>query len=293
MSWLQIALAALTLINLAFVLAAAYLLNEILRSTESSKTELIKAARESSEAAHSLLVAARRSVAEMERVHQAHLSNENSNGRAIHEMSRQMKILSDAVAMQSSRPAERSTEKLAKDDQTAENERATEDAQAKLRSDLNVALSKNHQLQDEIDQTRYRLSTLADSHQEMEQELRDSKDMRTDQVQRLLLQLEEQGADLEQAQQRAKAAEKHAEANARLLDDIREQTNAKWFDAPAGAPDQSGLIQSLQDQIEALAGREAKLMQQLADLEDALKRNLTEKEFIEERFLKIVPTITP
>jgi hypothetical protein len=32
-------------------------------------------------------------------------------------------------------------------------------------------------------------------------------------------------------------------------------------------------------------------MQQLADLEDALKRNLTEKEFIEERFLKIVPAI--
>lgn len=293
MNWLQIALAALTLINLAFVLAAAYLLNEILRSTESSKTELIKAARESSEAAHSLLVAARRSVAEMERVHQAHLSNENSSGRAIHELSRQMKILSDAVAQQSSRPAERSPDQAAKDDRQAENQRATEDAQAKLRSDLNVALSKNHQLQDEIDQTRYRLSTLAESHQEMEHQLRDTKDMRTDQVQRLLLQLEEQGADLEQAQQRAKAAEKHAEANARLLDDIREQTNAKWFDAPAGAPDQSGLIQSLQDQIEALAGREAKLMQQLADLEDALKRNLTEKEFIEERFLKIVPTITP
>lgn len=291
MNWLQIALAALTLINLAFVLAAAYLLNEILRNTESSKTELVKAARESSEAAHSLLVAARRSVAEMERVHQAHLSTENSSGRAIHELSRQMKVLSDAVASQSSRLAERSPDQLASDDRKAENERATADAQAKLRSDLNVALSKNHQLQDEIDQTRYRLSTLADSHQEMEHELRDSKDMRTDQVQRLLLQLEEQGVDLEQARQRAKAAEKHAEANARLLDDIREQTNAKWFDAPAGAPDQSGLIQSQQDQIEALAGREAKLMQQLADLEDALKRNLTEKEFIEERFLKIVPAI--
>ena len=53
MSWLQIALAALSLINLLFVLTAAYLLNEILRTSEAAKLELVRAARHSAEGAQS------------------------------------------------------------------------------------------------------------------------------------------------------------------------------------------------------------------------------------------------
>lgn len=287
MSWLQIALAALSLVNLAFVLGAAYLLNEILRTTEASKQELVRAARQSTEGAQSLLNAARRSVAEMERVHQAHLSHENSSARAIQELSRQMKILSDSVASSNTHQGAVSSEIL------ESNERMAEDARAKLRSDLNVALSKSHVLQDELDQTQYRLATLARNHQDMQQELRDVQDVRKEQVGSLLARMTELESDLEQARQRAKAAEKHAEENARLLDDIREQAHSKWFDAPAqgDAVDQSGLIQSQQDQIDALAEREAKLMQQLSDMEQLLKRNLTEKEFIEERFLQLTPKI--
>ena len=287
MSWLQIALAALSLVNLAFVLGAAYLLNEILRTTEASKQELVRAARQSTEGAQSLLNAARRSVAEMERVHQAHLSHENSSARAIQELSRQMKILSDSVASSNTHQVAVSSEIL------ESNERMAEDARAKLRSDLNVALSKSHVLQDELDQTQYRLATLARNHQDMQQELRDVQDVRKEQVDSLLARMTELESDLEQARQRAKAAEKHAEENARLLDDIREQAHSKWFDAPAqgDAVDQSGLIQSQQDQIDALAEREAKLMQQLSDMEQLLKRNLTEKEFIEERFLQLTPKI--
>lgn len=287
MSWLQIALAALSLVNLAFVLGAAYLLNEILRTSEAAKTELVQAARQSTQGAQSLLVAARRSVVEMERVHQAHLSQENSSARAIHELSCQMKLLADSVATNASRHAHSYGETV------AEHERLAEDARAKLRSDLNVALSKSHLLQDELDQTQYRLSTLARSHQDMHQELRDTQDMRKEQVHSLLSRMTELESDLEQARERASAAEKQAEENARLLDDIREQAHSKWFDAPepGGGIDQSGLIQSQQDQIDALAARESKLVKQLADMEQLLKRNLTEKAFIEERFLQLTPKI--
>lgn len=288
MSWLQISLAVLSLVNLAFVLGAAYLLNEILRTSESSKQELVRAARQSTEGAQSLLTAARRSVAEMERVHQAYLSHENSSARAIQELGRQMKILSDSVAANGVRQLSADSEAL------QSQERMVEDARARLRSDLNLALSKSHVLQDELDQTQYRLATLARSHQDMQQELRDTQDMRKEQVGSLLARMTALEADLEQARQRAQAAEKHAEENARLLDDIREQAHSKWFDAPLAGQagvDQSGLIQSQQEQIDALAAREAWLQQQLSDMEQLLKRNLTEKEFIEERFLQLSPKI--
>lgn len=287
MSWLQIALAAVSLVNLAFVLGAAYLLNEILRTSEASKTELVRAARQSAEGAQSLLVAARRSVAELERVHQAHLSQENSSARAIHEISRQMKILSDSVASNRSRHAEDS------DEAAAERARLADDARAKLRSDLNIALSKSHLLQDELDQTQYRLASLARSYQDMQQELRDAQDIRKEQVGGLLDRTTELESDLELARQRAREAEKLAEENARLLDNIREQAHSKWFDAPerGAGIDQSGLIQNQQDQIDALAVREANLLKQLTDMEQLLQRNLTEKEFIEERFLQMTPKI--
>ncbi len=287
MSWLQIALAALSLINLLFVLTAAYLLNEILRTSEAAKLELVRAARHSAEGAQSLLNAARRSAAEMERVHQAHLSHENSSARAIQELGRQMKILSDSLAAGHPRPI------AGEGDPQQGNARQAEDARARLRSDLNVALSQSHVLQDELEQTQYRLASLARNHQDMQQELRDAQEVRKEQVGSLLARMAELESDLEQARLRANAAEKHAEANARLLDDIREQAHSKWFDAPAQdvSVDQSGLIQSQQDQIDALAAREAKLLQQLTDMEQLLKRNLTEKEFIEERFLQLTPKI--
>lgn len=291
MNWLQIAVAALSLINLAFVLGAAYLLGEILRSTEAAKSELVRAARQSSEGAQSLLAAARRSVGEMERVHQAHLAHENSSGRAIHELSRQMKILSDAVAANNSRAV---AVAAASAEETAEHERLADEARIKLRADLNVALSKSHQLQDELDQTQYCMATLARSHHDMQQELRDAKDVRKEQVNSLLVRMAELEKDLEEARKRAKSAEQHAEENARLLDDIREQAHAKWFDAPVqGEPqiDQSGLIQSQQEQIDALVAREGQLMSQLGALEALLQRSLTEKEFIEDRFLQMTPKI--
>lgn len=285
MSWLQIALAGISLVNLAFVLGAAYLLNEILRASEASKAELVRAARQSSEGAQALLVASRRSVTEMERVHQAHMAHERSSSRAIYELGSQVKLLSDAVAAGNARVRdERGGER------NAEMEAQYDDARAKLRADLNVALSKSHVLQDELDQTQYRLATLAQSHHGIQQELHDAQEVRKEQVASLLARMKELEAELGLAQQRAKAAEKHAEENARLLDDIREHAHSKWFDAPPAAGeaqiDQSGLIQSQQDQIDALVAREQKLMEQLDDMEGRLKRNLTEKEFIEERFMQ-------
>jgi hypothetical protein len=51
--------------------------------------------------------------------------------------------------------------------------------------------------------------------------------------------------------------------------------------------DQSGLIQSQQDQIDMLAAREKSLMGRMDQMEKAFERTQTEKTFIEERFLQL------
>lgn len=282
----QIALAVLSLVNLAFVIGASYLLYEILRTSEASKTALVQAARKSTEGAQQLLVAARRSVTEMERVHQAHLTHETSSGRAIHELGRQVRHLSELV-MAGMRAPSSGTDQ-ASDAQTREQERLLEDGRARLRADLNAALAKNHQLQDEIDQTCYRLKNISSSNQVLQQELRDTNEVKKSIVDSLIARSQELEAELVHARERAKSAEHHAEMNARLLDEIREQVHVQiQSPSPVSGPDQSGLILSQQDQIDVLAAREKNLMEKIAALEDAIARNQTEKDFIEDRFLKI------
>jgi hypothetical protein len=293
MNALQIALAVLSLVNLAFVIGAGYLLYEILRTSEASKTELIKAARQSTEGANQLLIAARRSVAEMERVHQAHITHETSSGRAIHELGRQVRHLSELVAAGLRPPASKADEQS--EDEFREQERIAEDNRAKLRADLNAALAKNHQLQNEIDQTTYRLRNISSSNHELQQEIRDTKEVKKSVVDSLIARSQELEAELTQAKERAKAAEHHAEMNARLLDEIREQVHNQMNIATNAAtgPDQTGLILSQQDQIDVMAAREKTLMEKIASLEDAIARNQTEKDFIEDRFLKIDAKSTP
>ena len=51
--------------------------------------------------------------------------------------------------------------------------------------------------------------------------------------------------------------------------------------------DQSGLIESQQDQIDVLASREKALLERIETVEQMFKRNQVEKAFIEDRFLKM------
>ncbi|MGQ0708133.1 MAG: hypothetical protein ACT4NV_00120 [Rhodoferax sp.] len=289
MSLLQITLVLVTLINLVYVLIAAHLLNQVLKNTETAKHELLRAAHHSIEASQALGTAARRSITEMERIYRTHYESDKSLAREVHELGSQIQLLATPAASPPHGQAHSATDDA---------ERSLDDGRAKLRADLNTALSHNHQLQHELDLTRNRLSTAIGTNRELQTEMQDHKVYNRSLVDGLHHRLKEMEEDLLQAQARARKAEKHAEDNAVLLDEVRLQLHAQWqhantphTDVPdtpdAASLDQSGLIDSQQQQIDTLAERERMLMSRIAQLEDTIARNQAEKTFIEDRFLQI------
>lgn len=288
MNWLNISLGFVFLCNLIFLVGAAFLLYRIVDATEQGRDELLKAANQNMDGGKHLLMAARRSVIEMERLNDAHLSRETSGSRTLAELSSQIRLLGERL-QKNAMPAAAAHDASAGTRESDNADRITEDIRAKLHADLNAALSKNHQLQDEIDQTSYRLKDATSSNRELREELNAVKGIKKEVVDNLIKRTEELEAQLKQARERAKAAEVLAENNAVQLDDIREQVHNHAFtgtDTGGGGIDQSGLIESQQDQIDALAAREKTLMERIDELEQAFQRNQTEKNFIEDRFLQ-------
>ncbi len=286
MNWLNISLGFVFLCNLIFLVGAAFLLYRIVDATEQGRDELLKAAHQNMDGGKHLLMAARRSVIEMERLNDAHLSRETSGSRTLAELSSQIRLLGERL-QKNTVPATAAQEDPSRAGESANADRVTEDIRAKLHADLNAALSKNHQLQDEIDQTAYRLKDATSSNRELREELNEVKGVKKEVVDNLIKRTEELEAQLKQARERAKAAEMLAENNAVRLDDIREQVhNHAFTGAGGGGIDQSGLIESQQDQIDVLAAREKSLLVRIDELEQAFQRNQTEKNFIEDRFLQ-------
>jgi myosin heavy subunit len=292
MNWLNAAYGFVFFCNLVFMIGAAYVLTRIMDSTTQSRIDLLKAASHTIEAGNHLKIVARRAVTELERVNDSHMARENSNGRAVQELSFQVKNLIDRL----SRPEPASLGR----DADAEELQAAEDMRAKLQAELNNALSKNHVLQDEIEQTKYRLKDASTANSELRQELSEVKGIKQSVVDNLMQRTADLEVQLQKARERAKAAELHAEANAVQLDAIREQINAQKFArpgaqtplaqalaAPEPAIDQSALIQDQQDQIDVLAGRERALLAKIEALENEFQRHKTEKDFIEDRFLQL------
>jgi hypothetical protein len=68
----------------------------------------------------------------------------------------------------------------------------------------------------------------------------------------------------------------------RQLDGIREQIEDQHL---SRHPNQSHLIESQKSKIEALASREKELLERIENMDQAFRRNQTEKEFIEACFL--------
>lgn len=286
MTILNAAFAFVFFCNLMFMVGVAYALMRILDATERSQVSLQNAASQVIEAGSHIKVVVRRAFSEMERTNEILESRESSAGRAVGELSFQVKTLIDrlkpVLAKTVSDKGESKTD--AGNDGTALYEANPEELRAKLHAELESALKKNHQLQDEIDQTRYRLNDASHSNKELQEEIKDVKGVKQSVVDNLLQRTQELEEQLEKARERAKAAEKHAEANAFQLDEIRAQISEQKF---SDGVDQSDLIQGQQDQIDVLAAREKALMARIDQLEQAFSRNQTEKNFIEDRFLKL------
>ena len=286
MTILNAAFAFVFFCNLMFMVGVAYALMRILDATERSQVSLQNAASQVIEAGSHIKVVVRRAFSEMERTNEILESRESSAGRAVGELSFQVKTLIDrlkpVLAKTVSDKGESKTD--VGNDGTALYEANPEELRAKLHAELESALKKNHQLQDEIDQTRYRLNDASHSNKELQEEIKDVKGVKQSVVDNLLQRTQELEEQLEKARERAKAAEKHAEANAFQLDEIRAQISEQKF---SDGVDQSDLIQGQQDQIDVLAAREKALMARIDQLEQAFSRNQTEKNFIEDRFLKL------
>jgi len=286
MSWLNIAYAFLFVSNLAFMVGAGLVLMRILHASSQTRAELLKAAGLSMEAGKQLKLAARRAVTELEKIGDAHVARESSSGRAVQQLSFQIKNLIDQVgrtaALNRPAPAAAATPQ-------AMSEQEEEDIRAKLQAELNAVLAKNHLLQEQIEQTQFRLKDVSVANTELREELGDNKEIKQSVVDNLLAHATELEARLQKARERAKAAEKQAEENAFQLDELRAQINAQKFSRPAPAPvnDQSDLVRDQQDQIDVLASREKALLAKIEQLEMEFKRQTEEKVFIEDRFLQL------
>ena len=280
MSWLNAALFFVFVCNLAFMVGAAFLLYRIVDAAEGSRLDLKKAANQTIEAADKLHLVARRTINEMGMVNDAQAARERSATRGVTELAAQVKGLLDRLHSESVKPA------LTGDAESG-GRQFSEDQRAKLRAELNAATAKNHQLQEEISQTQYRLKEAMAANRGLRQEVSEIQGLKQSALDQLLLRAEELEAQLHMAQERATAAEMLAQTNAQKLDEITEQLNLQQGDEGDVGVDQSGLIQSQQDQIDMLAAREKSLMGRMDQMEKAFERTQTEKTFIEERFLQL------
>jgi hypothetical protein len=280
MSWLNAALFFVFVCNLAFMVGAAFLLYRIVDAAEGSRLDLKKAANQTIEAADKLHLVARRTINEMGMVNDAQAARERSATRGVTELAAQVKGLLDRLHSESAKPA------LTGDAESG-GRQFSEDQRAKLRAELNAATAKNHQLQEEISQTQYRLKEAMAANRGLRQEVSEIQGLKQSALDLLLLRAEELEAQLHMAQERATAAEMLAQTNAQKLDEITEQLNLQQGEEGDVGVDQSGLIQSQQDQIDMLAAREKSLMGRMDQMEKAFERTQTEKTFIEERFLQL------
>ncbi|MBT3066679.1 hypothetical protein [Rhodoferax sp. U11-2br] len=294
MNWLNIAYGFLFFSNLVFMAGSGYLLYRILNTTAQSRVDLLKAASLTIEAGKHLKIAANRTATELERVSQAHQTHDNASGRAISVLSFKLQNLIDNLAQGSATAAGAAAS-------AAEEKTHVEDIRAKLQAELNTALSKNHMLQEQVEEIQFHLKEASTSNEQLRSEISEVQGVKQSVVDSLMQQTADLEAELQKARERTRAAEKLAEDNALQLDEIRAQVNAQNFatrrvpgSAVEGADlapiDQAALIQDQQDQIDVLAGREKSLLAKIEQMEMEFQRQKTEKAFIEDRFLQLDST---
>lgn len=288
MNWINIAYGFLFVSNLAFMVVSLFVLMRILNASAQTRAEMLKAASLAMDAGKQLQNAAKRAVHEIDRIGENNVVRESSSGRAVQQLAFQVKNLIDQVnrnaanATSGTRSAGGHSHEMSEQD--------AEDLRAKLQAELNTALAKNHQLQEQIEQTQLRLKDIANSSDDMREELSSNSDIKRSVLDNMMHHVSELEARLKKARERAKAAEKHAEENAFQIDELRAQINAQKFARPK--IDQADLVRDQRDQIDVLASREKALLAKIEQMENEFKRHADEKGFIEERFLQL-DSVTP
>lgn len=284
MNWLNLALGFLFFCNLAFIVGSIYLLIRILDATEQGQIQLQKAASHVVEAGTHVKVLAKKTFLEMERNNDALGSRESSAARSVDGLSFQIKTLVERVKQIMEQRAQEAIEA----DPAEQARQDGEAVRARLQEELQAALQRNHALQDEIDQTHYKLKAALHANRDLRDELSDAKGIRQELVDSLMARSNALQAQLEQARERAQNAESLAAKGAAQMEDIRHQIDQQDFTVvQQQGVDQSELVADQQAQIDTLAARERELLTKIDQLEGAFSRNQAEKNFIEERFLQM------
>lgn len=283
MNWLNLALGFLFFCNMAFMVGAIYLLIRILDATEQGQIHLQKAASHVVEAGTHVKVLAKKTFLEMERNNDALGSRESAAARSVDGLSFQIKTLVERVKQ----VMEQRVQEAVDADPTEATKQDAETLRARLQEELQAALQKNHALQDEIDQTHYKLKAALHANRDLRDELSDAKGVRQELVDSLMARSDVLQAQLEQARERAQSAESLAAKGAAQMEDIRNQIDQQDFTPVQQGVDQSELVADQQSQIDTLAARERELLAKIDQLEGAFSRNQAEKNFIEERFLQM------
>lgn len=293
MSVANLAILFVFLSNIVFVIGAAFLLFRILSITEQTRHDLIKATRNTVESGLQLKSIAKTAMGSLDRLNNFHAMRDASQLRQASEMVFRLKNLIEQL--QKNGTVGNGNGNGAPGAVSPQEVQAIEDMRAKLQSELNVALSRNHQLQEEIDQTRYQLEEASISNTEMRTEIEEIKDVNVTVMNALRQKTRSLQEQLNQARDRAAAAEALASSNNRSMDQISEQISAQPRFGQAAesavAEDQSGLIMDQQEQIDMLAQREKELLARIEQMDKAMQRTQAEKGFIEEKFLQLDSTL--
>ena len=163
----------------------------------------------------------------------------------------------------------------------------SEELAQRLRDKLKDVLTQNMQLKSELERSKANLAKMDESSKDIHTGLGEVKgaDARDSALVKDLTRMTEGlQLDLEEARRRAQAAEKLAFAKAEKLEDLRESMSAKSFSESAN---ESAQVERLREQNDALQSREKNLLARIASMEKEFERHLTEKSFIEDRYVKL------
>ncbi len=154
-----------------------------------------------------------------------------------------------------------------------------EDLSGRLREKLKETMTDNLRLRTEMDATRKQLLLASDPANNPDTIALKETARRCDELQR----------DLAAAQQRMRNAEKAAEQKALQVEELKDALSVKNL---SDLPPNARQLEKLQDSNERLLNSEKTLLTRIDLLEVELKRHLTEKAFIEDRFLRL-DAVTP
>jgi DNA repair exonuclease SbcCD ATPase subunit len=266
MTSLELALGFVFISNAVFLVAAGGVLYRILQHTRDGHEALIAAADETRSAGKQLQHLAHTTHEQFGKAAAAGGGVGGGDGAAIERLT---KLVQD-LARQMGRPAD-GPELIA--DKGGDKEGDKSDRPH--RSELDRALAQNHRLRSMLEQLRLQLD---EAHKTVADMRRDQRIAATEALENMRQMVTRLHGQLEQARKSSREAEKRAMSLESELVQVRDQIQ--------GAKSPAELL-LLEQRLDKMQRENSSLTSEVDELKDLIKRTLREKDFIEDRFLKL------